>query len=85
MLLRTAALLRERIETIARIATFEQGKPVPEAKGEIALAAAILEFHAGEAQRIYSRVLERPSGTRSMVLSRPSARLWRSAHGTSRC
>lgn len=71
ILMKTAALLRERTERIATIATLEQGKPVAEAKGEIGLAAAILEFHAGEAQRIYGRVLQRPKGTRSMVLQQP--------------
>ena len=71
VLTKTAAVLRERADRIARIATLEQGKPQAEAKGEIALAAAILDFHAGEAQRIYGRVLQRPSGTRSMVLQQP--------------
>ncbi|MFN3817607.1 NAD-dependent succinate-semialdehyde dehydrogenase [Blastomonas sp.] len=71
ILMKTAALLRERTERIATITTLEQGKPVAEAKGEIGLAAAILEFHAGEAQRIYGRVLQRPKGTRSMVLQQP--------------
>ena len=68
---KAAHLIRERIDRIARIATLEQGKPQSEAKGEITLAAAILEFHAGEAQRIYGRVLPRPSGTRSLVLQQP--------------
>jgi succinate-semialdehyde dehydrogenase/glutarate-semialdehyde dehydrogenase len=71
ILLKTAALLRDRIERIARIATLEQGKPLTEAKGEIALAASLLEFHAGETQRIYGRVLQRPVGTRSLVLRQP--------------
>ncbi|MFX7140180.1 aldehyde dehydrogenase family protein, partial [Acinetobacter baumannii] len=48
ILTKTAALLRERTDRIATIATLEQGKPVAEAKGEIGLAAGILEFHAGE-------------------------------------
>lgn len=68
---KAAALLRERAPAIARIATLEQGKPLAEAQGEIALAAGILDFHAGETQRIYGRVLERPAGTRSLVLQQP--------------
>ena len=51
VLTRTAALIRERADTIAAIATLEQGKPLAEARGEVAGAAAILEFHAGEAVR----------------------------------
>ncbi|WP_375271594.1 NAD-dependent succinate-semialdehyde dehydrogenase [Sphingomonas sp.] len=71
VLTRTAALLRERADHLARIATLEQGKPLVEAKGEAMFAAALLEFHAGEAQRIYGRVLPRPAGTRSLVLHQP--------------
>jgi succinate-semialdehyde dehydrogenase/glutarate-semialdehyde dehydrogenase len=33
--------------------------------------ASMLEFHGGEAMRIYGRVLHRPSGMRSMVLHQP--------------
>ena len=71
VLTRTAQLLRERAERIARIATLEEGKPLAEAKGEVVFAAALLDFHAGEAQRIYGRVLPRPAGTRSLVLQQP--------------
>ena len=68
---RTAQLIRERADHLARIATLEQGKILAEAKGETAFAAALLDFHAGEAMRIYGRVLPRPAGTRSLVLHQP--------------
>ncbi|PXA97253.1 NAD-dependent succinate-semialdehyde dehydrogenase [Nostoc sp. 3335mG] len=71
ILLRTAALIRERIDTLAEIATREQGKILAEAKGEGLAAAAMLEFQAGETVRIYGRVLPRPAGMRSLVLHQP--------------
>lgn len=71
VLRKTAALVRERVDRIARIATLEQGKVLAEAKGEALAAAALLDFHAGEAVRIYGRVLPRPSGSRSLVLHQP--------------
>ncbi len=71
VLQRTAALLRERAEQIARVATLEQGKPFVEAKGEVLGAAGLLDFHAGEALRVYGRVLMRPAGMRSLVLHQP--------------
>jgi succinate-semialdehyde dehydrogenase / glutarate-semialdehyde dehydrogenase len=71
ILIKTAQLLRERGDHIATIATLEQGKIQAEAKGEVQFAASLLEFHAGEALRIYGRVLPRPSGTRSLVLQQP--------------
>lgn len=55
---RRAALLRRWYELIlhhredlARIMTFEQGKPLSEARGEIAYAASFAEFYAEEAKR----------------------------------
>jgi succinate-semialdehyde dehydrogenase/glutarate-semialdehyde dehydrogenase len=71
ILIKTAKILRERGDHIAAIATLEQGKIQAEAKGEVQYAAALLEFHAGEALRIYGRVLPRPAGTRSLVLQQP--------------
>lgn len=68
---KTATLLRARQDRIACIATLEQGKPIAEARTELSYAAALLDFHAGEAERIYGRVLPRPSGTRSLVMQRP--------------
>lgn len=71
ILTRTAALIRERADHLARIATLEQGKIQAEAKGEALFAAALLDFHAGEAVRIYGRVLPRAPGSRSLVLQQP--------------
>ncbi|WP_267393668.1 MULTISPECIES: NAD-dependent succinate-semialdehyde dehydrogenase [unclassified Sphingomonas] len=71
VLSRTAALVRERADLLATIATLEEGKPFAEAKGEVGATAALLDFHAGEAVRIYGRVLPRPVGTRSLVLHQP--------------
>ncbi len=71
VLVRTAALIRERADELAAIATLEQGKLLTEARGEAIGAAAILEFHAGEALRNYGRVLPRPPGLRSLVVKQP--------------
>ena len=66
-----ARLLRERIDKIARIATLEEGKTLPEAKGELHMAANLFDFYAGEVHRIYGRVLVRPAGTLSRVMKEP--------------
>ena len=62
----TAALVRERADSLARLATLEEGKPFAEAKGEVLATAALLDFHAGEAVRVYGRVLpdQAPAGRR---------------------
>jgi succinate-semialdehyde dehydrogenase/glutarate-semialdehyde dehydrogenase len=66
-----AQLLRERIEKIAAIITIEEGKTLPEARGEIMMASALFDFYAGEVYRIYGRVLVRPAGTLSRVMKEP--------------
>lgn len=43
---RAAALMRERKEELAQVITLEMGKLVAEARGEVDLAASILEYYA---------------------------------------
>lgn len=71
VLMRTASLIRERADSLAALATWEQGKPFTEARAEAIATAGLLDFHAGEAVRVYGRVLPRPIGTRSLVLQQP--------------
>jgi succinate-semialdehyde dehydrogenase / glutarate-semialdehyde dehydrogenase len=66
-----ARLLRERMDSIAPIATMEEGKTVAESKVEIQMAANLFDFYAGEVQRIYGRVLVRPPGMSSRVMKEP--------------
>ena len=67
-----AALLRERTETVARLMTLEQGKPLAEAKGEIGMAADIIEWFADEGRRVYGRLVPpRAMNQQQMVLKEP--------------
>jgi succinate-semialdehyde dehydrogenase/glutarate-semialdehyde dehydrogenase len=66
-----ARLLRERVESIARNATLEEGKTLAEARMETLVTARLFEFYAGEAARLYGRVLVRPPGMRSLVVQQP--------------
>jgi succinate-semialdehyde dehydrogenase / glutarate-semialdehyde dehydrogenase len=71
VLKKTAALIRERAETIATLLTLEQGKVLAEARAEVLSSAQIFDWCAEEASRIYGRVLVRPSGQRSLVIKQP--------------
>jgi succinate-semialdehyde dehydrogenase/glutarate-semialdehyde dehydrogenase len=71
ILRKAAALIRERAERIATLLTIEQGKPLAEARGEVAGAAAMFDFYAEEGRRAYGRVLVRPTGQRSFVIKQP--------------
>jgi len=50
-------LMIEHQEALARLLTAEQGKPLAEARGEIAYAAAFLEWFGEEAKRVYGDVI----------------------------
>ncbi|HTC51361.1 MAG TPA: NAD-dependent succinate-semialdehyde dehydrogenase [Steroidobacteraceae bacterium] len=72
ILKRAADLLRERADHIARIATMEEGKSLPEARVEAGMAAEIFEWYAEEGRRAYGRVLpQRAPGVRMSVLKEP--------------
>jgi succinate-semialdehyde dehydrogenase/glutarate-semialdehyde dehydrogenase len=57
VLKKTADLIRERAEAIARTMTREQGKPLPEAKAELLHAADTFEWFAEEGKRAYGQVI----------------------------
>jgi succinate-semialdehyde dehydrogenase/glutarate-semialdehyde dehydrogenase len=50
-------LIMENQDDLGLIMTAEQGKPLPEAKGEVAYGASFIEFFAEEAKRIYGETI----------------------------
>ncbi|AKJ70259.1 succinate-semialdehyde dehydrogenase (NADP(+)) [Pandoraea thiooxydans] len=59
-------------EDLALIMTLEQGKPLAEARGEIAYAASYIEWFAEEGRRLYGDVVPSPwSDKRIVVLKEP--------------
>lgn len=66
-----ARLLHERIDTLARTMTLEEGKTLAEARIEVMMVAGLFAFYAGECQRIYGRALVRGSEQRSIVTHEP--------------
>ena len=50
--------MREKQDVLAKWMTLEVGKPLAEAKGEIAGAADIFEWNAEETKRIYGQTVE---------------------------
>jgi succinate-semialdehyde dehydrogenase/glutarate-semialdehyde dehydrogenase len=72
VLKKTAELMRERIEAIARTMTLEQGKPLPEAKAEINHSADTFEWFAEEGKRAYGQVIPNSQpGKRHVTLKHP--------------
>ena len=72
ILMKWFALLMANQDDLARIMTAEQGKPFPEAKGEIAYGASFVEWFAEEAKRINGETLPQfDNNRRLMVMKEP--------------
>jgi succinate-semialdehyde dehydrogenase/glutarate-semialdehyde dehydrogenase len=61
-------LMMEAQEDLAQILTAEQGKPLAEARGEIAYGANYIEWFAEEAKRVYGDTIPGPSGDKRIVV-----------------
>ena len=65
-------LIMENQDDLGAILTREQGKPLAEAKGEIAYAASFIEFYSEEAKRVMGSIVPAPqTGRRIVVLKQP--------------
>ena len=65
-------LLMAHQDDLARIMTAEQGKPFPEAKGEVAYGASFVEWFAEEAKRVNGETLPQfDNNRRLLVLKQP--------------
>jgi len=61
-------LMLANADDLALILTSEQGKPLAEAKGEITIGAAYIEWFAEEAKRIYGDVIPTIANDRRLVV-----------------
>jgi succinate-semialdehyde dehydrogenase/glutarate-semialdehyde dehydrogenase len=61
-------LMVEAQEDLAQILTAEQGKPLAEARGEIAYGANYIEWFAEEAKRVYGDTIPAPSDDKRIVV-----------------
>ena len=72
ILLRWQALMLENADDLAKILTAEMGKPLAEAKGEIAYGASFIQWFAEEARRVYGDVIPgHQDDKRIVVLKQP--------------
>src|SRR5229473_6583557 len=72
VLKKTADLMRERLDSIARTLTLEQGKPLVESKAEIRHSADTFEWFGEEGKRAYGQVIPNSApGKRHVTLKHP--------------
>src|ERR671937_1898342 len=72
VLKKTAELMRERLDAIAKTLTLEQGKPLAESKAEILHSADTFEWFAEEGKRAYGQLIPASQpGKRHVTLKHP--------------
>ena len=65
-------LLHQHADDLARLMTAEQGKPLAEARGEVAYGASFIEWFAEEAKRIYGETVPTTDANkRYLVIKQP--------------
>ena len=63
-------LMLAHVDDLALILTSEQGKPLAEAKGEVTIGAAYVEWFAEEAKRVYGDVIPTIGNDRRLVVTK---------------
>ena len=71
IILRAAAIMRDRQEEIAQAITLEHGKPLKQARLEVVRGAEFFEWDAGEAMRTYGRIIPAAHGNKLSVHHHP--------------
>lgn len=71
VMLRATALVRERVEAIARDITLEQGKTLAQSRAEVLRGCDLIEWDATEGRRVYGRVVPAEPGMRHTVVREP--------------
>ncbi len=70
LLRKLSAAMRERTDALAHGLTREQGKPLEEARGEIAYAASFLDWSAEEGRRIAGEYMQAVASNRRILVMR---------------
>ncbi|MGU3496704.1 NADP-dependent succinate-semialdehyde dehydrogenase [Xanthobacteraceae bacterium A53D] len=68
LLRRWFELIMANADDLAALMTAEQGKPLAEAKGEVAYAASFIEWFAEEAKRVYGDVIPAPTSDKRLIV-----------------
>ena len=69
LLMRAFDLMRERSEELALLIALENGKSLPDARGEVAYAAEFFRWYAEEGVRLRGQVGVSPSGANRLLVS----------------
>jgi|TARA_R110002049_G_scaffold90930_2_gene227378 succinate-semialdehyde dehydrogenase/glutarate-semialdehyde dehydrogenase len=70
LLLKWHDLMMEHQQDLAMLMTYEQGKPLKEAAGEIAYAASFIRWFAEEARRVYGETIPAAKANQCIVVTK---------------
>ena len=70
-LMRVAETLRENADPLARLECLDSGKPLSQARTDIAGSARYFEYYAGLADKIHGETVPQPAGTFTYTLREP--------------
>jgi succinate-semialdehyde dehydrogenase / glutarate-semialdehyde dehydrogenase len=68
ILMQWHALLLQHADDLARIMTAEQGKPLPEARGEVVYGASFVEWFAEQGKRVYGETIPTTDPNKRFVI-----------------
>ncbi len=71
ILLQASNLVRERLEAIATVEARNAGKPIRDARGEISLVAAVLEYWGGAANKLFGETIPVQDAGLAVTLREP--------------
>ncbi len=71
ILRRTWELMTEHADELAGLITAENGKPLPDSRGEVSYAAEFFRWNAEEAVRIRGQLATAPAGDKRMLIHHP--------------
>ncbi len=71
ILLQAATLVRQRLEAIATIEARNAGKPIRDARGEVALVATVFEYWGGAANKIFGETIPVQDAGLAVTLREP--------------
>ena len=64
------SLMQDNLDDLALILTAEQGKPLAEARGELANGTSFVQWFAEEAKRVYGDTVPQPSADRRILVTK---------------
>jgi succinate-semialdehyde dehydrogenase/glutarate-semialdehyde dehydrogenase len=70
LMMRWYELILANADDLARIMTLEQGKPLPEARGEVIFGASFVRWYAEEGRRVHGEILQTYRNDRRVLVMR---------------